>query len=60
MIFLITGGCGFLGSNLASEVIKRGHKLVVLVLSSEASHVLPNHLLPVQVIVTVLTVLFIT
>ena len=29
MIFLITGGCGFLGSNLASEVIKRGHKLVV-------------------------------
>ena len=29
MIYLITGGCGFLGSNLASEVIKRGHKLVV-------------------------------
>jgi CDP-paratose 2-epimerase len=29
MNFLITGGCGFLGSNLASEVLKRGHKLVV-------------------------------
>ncbi len=27
--FLITGGCGFLGSNLASEVLKRGHELLV-------------------------------
>ena len=30
MRFLITGGCGFLGSNLASEVLKRGHELFVL------------------------------
>lgn len=30
MKFLITGGCGFLGSNLAGEVIKRGHNLVVV------------------------------
>ena len=29
MHFLITGGCGFLGSNLASEVLRRGHKLTV-------------------------------
>lgn len=29
MKFLITGGCGFLGSNLASEVLKRGHQLLV-------------------------------
>lgn len=29
MRFLITGGCGFLGSNLASEVLKRGHELFV-------------------------------
>jgi CDP-paratose 2-epimerase len=29
MIYLITGGCGFLGSNLASETLKRGHKLVI-------------------------------
>lgn len=29
MKFLIFGGCGFLGSNLASEVIKRGHELTV-------------------------------
>jgi CDP-paratose 2-epimerase len=29
MKYLITGGCGFLGSNLASEVLKRGHELVV-------------------------------
>jgi CDP-paratose 2-epimerase len=29
MKYLITGGCGFLGSNLAGEVIKRGEKLVV-------------------------------
>jgi CDP-paratose 2-epimerase len=30
MRFLITGGCGFLGSNLASEVLRRGHELFVL------------------------------
>lgn len=29
MKYLITGGCGFLGSNIASEVLKRGHELVV-------------------------------
>jgi CDP-paratose 2-epimerase len=29
MKFLIFGGCGFLGSNLASEVIKQGHELTI-------------------------------
>lgn len=29
MKYLITGGCGFIGSNLAAEVIKRGEELVV-------------------------------
>jgi CDP-paratose 2-epimerase len=29
MKYLITGGCGFLGSNIASEVLKLGHGLVV-------------------------------
>lgn len=29
MKLLITGGCGFLGSNLAAHAIKRGHELVV-------------------------------
>jgi len=28
--YLITGGCGFLGSNLASEVLNRGEDLIVL------------------------------
>lgn len=28
--YLITGGCGFLGSNLASEVLKRGEELIIL------------------------------
>jgi CDP-paratose 2-epimerase len=30
MKYLITGGCGFLGSNLASEVLKRGDELHLL------------------------------
>ncbi len=30
MKFLITGGCGFLGSNLASEVLARREELIVL------------------------------
>ncbi|MBF0308652.1 MAG: GDP-mannose 4,6-dehydratase [Magnetococcales bacterium] len=29
MKYLITGGCGFLGSNLAAEVLRRGESLVV-------------------------------
>lgn len=29
MTFFITGGCGFLGSNLAGEVLRRGDELVV-------------------------------
>lgn len=29
MKYLVTGGCGFLGSNLASEVLRRGHQLIV-------------------------------
>jgi len=29
MKYLITGGCGFLGSNIASEVLKQGDKLLV-------------------------------
>jgi CDP-paratose 2-epimerase len=29
MRFLITGGCGFLGSNLSAEVLKKGHELFV-------------------------------
>lgn len=29
MKFLIFGGCGFLGSNLASEVLKQGHELAI-------------------------------
>lgn len=30
MKYLVTGGCGFLGSNLAAEVLKRQEELVVL------------------------------
>ncbi len=30
MKYLITGGCGFVGSNLAAEVLKRGEELFVL------------------------------
>ena len=29
MKYLVTGGCGFIGSNLAAEVLKRGEDLVV-------------------------------
>ncbi|UOD35670.1 GDP-mannose 4,6-dehydratase [Deferribacteraceae bacterium V6Fe1] len=29
MKYLITGGCGFLGSNIASEILKRGAKLII-------------------------------
>ena len=29
MKYLITGGCGFIGSNLAAEVLKRGEQLIV-------------------------------
>jgi CDP-paratose 2-epimerase len=29
MKYLITGGCGFVGSNLAAEVLKRGDELIV-------------------------------
>ena len=30
MRYLITGGCGFVGSNLASEVLKRGEELFIM------------------------------
>ena len=29
MKYLVTGGCGFLGSNIASEILRQGHELVV-------------------------------
>ena len=29
MKYLVTGGCGFLGSNIASEILRRSHELVV-------------------------------
>jgi CDP-paratose 2-epimerase len=29
MKYLITGGCGFLGSNIASELLKQGHELTI-------------------------------
>ena len=29
MKYLITGGCGFLGSNIAKEILDRGHDLIV-------------------------------
>jgi CDP-paratose 2-epimerase len=29
MKYLITGGCGFLGSNIASEILRRGDELVI-------------------------------
>jgi len=30
MKYLVTGGCGFIGSNLAAEVLKQGHELFIL------------------------------
>jgi CDP-paratose 2-epimerase len=30
MKYLITGGCGFIGSNLALEVLKKGHDLIIV------------------------------
>jgi|GEM_PF-3428325 len=30
MRYLVTGGCGFIGSNLAAEVLKQGEELFVL------------------------------
>ena len=29
MKYLITGGCGFLGSNISSEILKQGDKLII-------------------------------
>ena len=29
MKYLITGGCGFLGSNIASEILKKGNELII-------------------------------
>ena len=29
MKYLITGGAGFLGSNIAAEILKQGHQLVI-------------------------------
>jgi CDP-paratose 2-epimerase len=29
MKYLVTGGCGFLGSNISRELLKRGHELIV-------------------------------
>lgn len=29
MKFLVTGGCGFLGSNISSELLKRGDELII-------------------------------
>jgi len=28
--YLITGGCGFVGSNIASRLIKQGEKVILL------------------------------
>jgi CDP-paratose 2-epimerase len=42
MKLLITGGCGFLGSNLAAEAIRRGHDIYILDnlsrIGSESNH----------------------
>jgi len=29
MKYLVTGGCGFLGSNISSELLKRGEELII-------------------------------
>src|SRR5690606_18947420 len=29
MKYLVTGGCGFLGSNISSELLRLGHELVI-------------------------------
>jgi len=29
MKYLITGGCGFLGSNISSELLKQGHEIII-------------------------------
>ena len=29
MKYLITGGCGFLGSNIASALIREGHEIII-------------------------------
>src|SRR5271168_4393533 len=30
MRYLVTGGAGFIGSNMVEELVRRGHKIVVL------------------------------
>lgn len=30
MRYLITGGCGFLGTNISAEILRRGHELAIL------------------------------
>ena len=30
MKYLITGGCGFLGSNIAAEILRKGHELTII------------------------------
>jgi nucleoside-diphosphate-sugar epimerase len=30
MFFLITGGCGFVGTNLALSLLKKGKKIIII------------------------------
>jgi CDP-paratose 2-epimerase len=30
MKYLVTGGCGFIGSNLSAEILRQNHELVIL------------------------------
>ena len=30
MIYLITGGCGFIGSNMAENLLADGHKVIII------------------------------